>query len=559
METRKRAGEIKKSRLQIQPGTAITCGTAKGAFLAGPQPALPSTFAPFAALLRNAAADLLQFDVPMALTRAPGRLDVLGGPGESPGSASLMVPLARSVYCAVQNRTDARITIRCLLPAAQGGTRTWAGDIGSLYTKKGPPRSLAVLRQTFGAPDKTWMMEIIAAMLGLRRTRQLNTPKHGFTMVIWNRLPEEPGYGQAAAFGTAVALGFKASTGLAKKRIDGIQVARAVVLGAHEVLGQEIPFADALTSSLGRRNCAMHIEHGLDPTMQWIPLPSQCVLAAVDVAVSGNGGAADRRAAEVGAGMALTHLNAALKKEKKIPVPGWGKVNPAEFDESWRGLIPTEESGAEWLKHYKRGHEELAGGVEKERSYRLRALAEHQVHECERVRRFVSNLSEFSRSLREGFLSEAGRTLQRSTQSLQEKCALGFPELANFLAAVAVAGREEGLFGARPSECGRNGIVAVLLHQSARQPLRELAEQHRGPGKTTPGVITDTEDGGSLYGWWDGILEPKEGQVVPAPQPEPAAASPQEEVRRVRPRPEVERRRDRDRGTPDYSGDYDLD
>ncbi|TAH37432.1 MAG: hypothetical protein EYC70_10710 [Planctomycetota bacterium] len=518
---------------------------------------MPTVFQPFTTLLRGTAKDLLQFDTPLWLTRAPGRLDVLGGPAESPGSASLQVSIARSVYCAVQNRQDQKIFMRCLLPASQGGTRFWEGDVGSLYTKKGPPRSLAVLRQSFGAPDKAWMMEIIAAMLGLRRTRQLNTPKHGFTMVIWSRLPEEPGYGQDAAFGTAVALAFKASTGLARKRVDGIQVAKAVVQGAREVLERNVPIADALTSALGRRNCAMYIEHGLEPAMQWIPLPQQCVIAAVDIAPVGSVSAADRCAAEAGAGMALVHLSAALKRDKKMPVPGWGKVNPSEFDEAWKGLIPVEEQGSEWLKHFKRGHEDIAATVDKDRSYRLRSLAEHHVHESERVRRFVSNLSEFSRSLREGFLGEAGRTLQRSTQSLEDKCGFHFVHCGPFLSAIKEAGREEGLFGARPSECGRHGIVAVLLHQAARQPLRELAEQHRAPGKVAPTVISDTEDGGALNCWWEGILEPKEGQVLTAARPpEAAPVAPAEEPRRGRIRPEPERRRDR--GLPDYSGDYDL-
>lgn len=487
-----------------------------------PHPALPASYLPFTALLRGDAADLLRLDAPLWLTRAPGRLDVLGGPGEEPGAASVAAPLARCAYCAIQSREDQAIRVRWLRPASQGGPLNWEGDVGSLYTKKGPPRSLAVLRQVFTA-ERAWMMAVVAAMLGLRRTRQLNTPKRGFDLVLWSRLPEEAGFGQAAALGTAVAMGFKAFSGLAKRRVDGIQVARAVVQGAREILGVEIPLADALTSALGRRNCVLYMEHGAEPAMQWVPLPPQCLLAAVELGAGGAVPEAELRAAQVGASMALAHLNAALKRDHKAPVPGLGKVNPAEFEEAWKGLIPVEEPGGEWLKVFRRAHEELAAAVDKDRVYRLRALAEHQVQESERVRRFVSNVAEYARTMREGFLGEAGRCLSRSASSLELSCGFQLGGVAPFLAAVRDAGREVGIFGARASDCGRFGVVAVLLHQSARQPLRELAEQHACPPGRVPTIVSDTEDGCVLSGWWEGILEPREGQplTLPISRPRP--------------------------------------
>jgi len=477
-----------------------------------PEPALPSPFQPFAALLGGEAGELLQLDKPLWLTQAPGRLHALGGPGEGPGIATLSVPIARSVYCAIQVREDQRIRIRSLLPKKWGGIRLWEGLVSSLYTKKGPPRSLAVLRDTFAQTDDEWMMRLVASMLGLRRTRQLNTPKTGFDMVIWSRVPEGIGYGERAAFGVATALAFRASTGLAKKRLDGVQIARAVVQGAREILGEDIPMVDALTSALGHRDCALFVEHGIDRNMQWIPIPPQCSISVLDLGFREFPSEEVRRKPRIAAEMALAYLNQAMRKEGKAGYGSWGQITPGEFEGGLRSLVPASQSGAEWLKLFSRRKDlvELAREVDPAATYRLRASAEHQCRESGRARRMVANLNDYTRTLRETFLAEAGRCLSSSHRSFREKCKIELPIADEFLAEFNAGGRRSGMFGARLTQEGGSSVLAALVHQSSRQPVRELVEafcaKHPecGPGQ----VIHGSQEGGVLRGWWEGVLEP---------------------------------------------------
>jgi galactokinase len=477
-----------------------------------PEPALPASFLPFASLLSGEAGELLQLDKPLWLTQAPCRLELIGGLVEGPGTSTLTLPLSRSVYCAIQNREDRKIRIRSVLPSRWGGSQLWEGDVDVLYTKKGPPRSLAVLSQVFEEEKSQWMLRVIAAMLGLRRTRQLNTPKVGFDMVIWSRVPEGLGFGERAAFGVAAALAFKASTGLAKKRVDGVQVARAVIQGAREVLGEEIPMSDALTSALGRRDCALAIEHGIDLDMQWIPVPPQCSFAAVDLGYQHEVGPVPRDQVRVSTEMALAHLNAALKKEKQQLFGSWGQMPPNEFEEGLRGHVPASQSGADWLKIFKRRkeHADLAALVDPDSSYRMRANSEHLVRESNRVRRLVSNINEYSRTLRETFLGEGGRCLQSSHRSLQEKCGISHSVADSFVQAFQEAGRQEGLFGTRLTLGGTCNVLVALVHQSARQQLRDLVDDFVASNEHCEGgqVIIGSQDGGVLRGWWEGVLQP---------------------------------------------------
>ncbi len=498
-----------------------------------PEPALPASLLPFSALLASEADGWLELDKPLWLSRAPGRLKVLGGPTEAPGTVTLSMPISRSVYTAIQNREDRKIRIRSLLPDSWGGDRVWEGDIDTLYTRKGPPRSMAVLRQIFSEPEDLWMMRVLAVMLGLRRTRQLNTPKKGFDILIWSRVPEGTGYGERAAFGVSLALALKGSTGLSKKRVDGILVARAVAQGFAEVLDDPIPMTDVLTSALGRVDCALQIEHGADPSMQWIPVPQQCSFAAVDLGFEETIPEEVRMRHQIGASMAMSHLNAEMQAQKSQEYGGWGQVAPTAFEGGLRAHVPASEKGETWLKKFKRKADtkELSPMVDSSFTYRLRANAEHECRESGRSRRLVANLNDYSRTMRETYLAEAGRCLGSSQRSFKEKCGLDLSPVSEFFKIFNESGRKGGMFGMRMALAGGCSVFAALVHQSARQDLRQMVddftEKHPDCGKGT--VIIGSDDGGVLRSWWEGVLEPAQSVDEEGPAGEDQSATGKEE------------------------------
>ncbi|MGB0952709.1 MAG: hypothetical protein ACPG31_05765 [Planctomycetota bacterium] len=420
----------------------------------------------------------------------------------------------RSVYSAIQNRDDDKIIIRFLRPASKGGNREWQGDIPTIYTKKGPPRSLAVLEAQFEEDEAPWMMEMMAVMIGLRRTHQLNTPKQGFSLVVWDRMPDGTGCGADVAVATSVALAFKGSTGLDKKRVDGIRVARAIIYGFKEVLQRPVPMTQVLTSANAQKGCLLAIEHGLDPVMQWLPLPEHVVVAAVD---AGGGKAAPEMGlhAMTGARMGLEHLNVALKKAKVSQRGGWGQVTPAEFEGGFRAHVPTKESGKDWLAKFKKPtDEELPNMVNPDENYRDRALSEHHVRESGRARRLLQHLQDYGRTKREDFLAESGRVLNSSHRSFLEKCSLKNDHIHELRTELTSAGRMAGLFGTRLAEGGQGSFMVVLGHATAMPRLREIAAAHKertGMGGT---VFHESGQGGVLDGWWEGVLDADEEEPL---------------------------------------------
>lgn len=246
--------------------------------------------------------------------------------------------------------------------------------------------------------------------------------------------------------------------------------------------------------------------------MQWIPVPPQCSFASVDLGFSEGVSRTEGDRVKVAAAMALAHLNTALRKDKQALFGSWGQVLPNEFEDGLRSHVPTSQTGEDWLKLFKRRKEvaDVSAAVDPAASYRMRAIAEHVCRESGRARRLIGNLNEYSRSLRETFLSEGGRCLSSSHRSLQEKCGIFHPIADEFLKKLQDAGRQQGLFGGRLVLGGAASVIAVLVHQSARQALRDLVEsfcagqESCGPGR----VIIGSQDGGVLRGWWEGVLEP---------------------------------------------------
>jgi len=479
-----------------------------------PVPALSPSLLPFSSVLKGAAGDILQLKSPMWLTRAPGSLDLVGGPSELPGSASVSMATGRSVYSAIQNRDDDVIQIRFLCTPAKGGNREWKGHIPTIYTKKGPPRSLAVLQAQFEEDKAPWMIDMMAIMIGLRRTHQLNTPKQGFTLVVWDRTPDGVGFGSEIAVATSIALALKGSTGLDKKRVDGIRVARAIVYGYAEVLGRSIPMTQVLTSCNAQKGCLLAIEHGLDPVMTWLPLPEHVVVAAVDA--GGEAPAPEMGLhAMTGARMGLEHLNVALRKAKQSQRGGWGQVTPAEFEGGLRSHVPTKEGGKDFLNKFKQTSDEgLREMVNPEENYRDRALSEHHVRESGRARRLLQHLQDYGRTKREDFLAESGRVLNSSHRSYLEKCSLKNDHIHSLRTELTTAGRMAGLFGTRMAEHGHGTFMVVLGHATAMPRLREIAATHRKKTGLGGTVFNETGQGGVLDGWWEGVLDANEEESL---------------------------------------------
>ena len=132
----------------------------------------------------------------LVVTRAPGRLDVMGGIADYSGSLVLQRPIAESTFVALE-RIDRRV-----LEISSSGRRAYRVDLDFLA----PGRQAVEYDEarTFFRPDAAhhWAAYVVGVFIVLMRERHVSFPG-GARIAIVSSVPEGKGVSSSAALETA--------------------------------------------------------------------------------------------------------------------------------------------------------------------------------------------------------------------------------------------------------------------------------------------------------------------------------------------------------------------
>src|SRR4051812_29311150 len=139
---------------------------------------------------------LFEAGAPIAIARAPGRLDVMGGIADYSGSLVLQRPIAEATCVAVQQRQDRSIEI------TSTGGRSLAIPLATL-APDGEPITYDQARQLFPAGSgQHWAAYVLGLVLVMMRERSAAFDG-GASIVIESRVPEGKGVSSSASLETA--------------------------------------------------------------------------------------------------------------------------------------------------------------------------------------------------------------------------------------------------------------------------------------------------------------------------------------------------------------------
>ena len=380
--------------------------------------------------------------IPVAVARAPGRLDVLGGISDYSGGLVLELPLRVAALAAAQPTEDGRVV------AVSGGRRI-AVDADALAHA-----SLDELAATFTGRD-AWGAYVLGPVALLVREHGL--PLTGLRVFISSSIPEAKGLGSSAAVEVAVLRAVTACLGAA--------------CGARELalLGQraEQIFAGAPCGAMDQM-AVMHGEEGellallCRPAeiVASVPLPRTLAAWAIDSglphAVSGDAYRRVRCAAFMG--YSLLDCTA-------------GHLTELERDDVEVRLLPWRMLGADFLR-LREGIADPVSAVEPAIEYPVRAATLFPLEEHARAREFLGLLDEEADD--EAF-RRIGELMYESHAGYS-RCGLGVSRTDEIVEVVREAGTREGLFGARISGGGSGGAVVVLGRPEAEPRVRAIAE-----------------------------------------------------------------------------------
>jgi len=446
---------------------------------------------------------------PVAIARAPGRLDVMGGIADYSGSLVLELPLAEATLAAVQQidepdwhiasaigkangQGDAEAQVRCVtIPAAAVGEMV--------------ERGYEFARQYFAArPDESWAAYVAGVGLVLMRQSKVN-PKRGLLVRIWSAVPEAQGVSSSAALEVAA---MHALTRAWKIELDGLELARLCQMAENLVVGAPCGIMDQMTAALGKADHLLALLCQPAEIKGFVRLPPELrvwgIASGVRHAVSGS----DYTSVRVGAFMGYRIIAelAGLEVDGpddsgvvRVDDPRWhgylANVEHEEFEQQFAPHLPRHLSGAEFLQRYG-GTTDRVTRVEPGRTYAVYHPAAHPIYEHARVRRFAQLLAE---PVNEQQLTALGELMYGSHESYSA-CGLGSEGTDLLVELVRGAGPQAGLYGAKITGGGSGGTVAVLGRAEAGPSVEQVAREYSARSGRETYVFSGSSPGACLLG-----------------------------------------------------------
>jgi L-arabinokinase len=472
-----------------------------------PQPDPPSqplhddlpTSEPVATLLRRVRADLsadFRADRPIRLSRAPGRLDVMGGIADYTGSLVCEMPIGRAAAVALQERDDSEVQVFSFNLFDRHEPFTLRIPLDALIQS-----DAEALRREFNEPGRKWAAYLVGCLYLLHEQGyiDLKIPSYrGMNIAILSSIRMGCGVGSSAAVEVATMMNLIDHFGIRRadepatgqRQIDPLRFAELCQQVEHRIVGAPCGIVEQITSTLGepgrllRLLCQPHdLRPPLDvpPGMRFIGINSSVTHSA-----AGGAYARTRCAAFMAHRMILDKMRdlgrAAGRTLERDPMNGYlANLDPADYKRYFRPFLPQHILGDAFL-HQHRSTIDPVTTVQPDVEYAVLGAADHHVLEARRVRNFATFLEEANAlpaDARERgiILDKAGHLMYASHLSYANDAQLGRDECDLLVDLVRRHERDE-LYGARIT--GGGGTIAILANVSHRSDaaIQKILEEY---------------------------------------------------------------------------------
>lgn len=418
------------------------------------------------------ARELFAPDRELIVTRAPGRLDVMGGIADYSGSLVLELPIAEATFAALQLRTDLQLNVVTLLDDEPHHSSF------SVSLRELEHRSYDDARYLF--QQDGWAAYVAGVFLVLMRER-VQRFASGANILISSRVPPGKGVSSSAALEVAV---MEAVTKVFNVNIGPRDVALLCQRVENMVVGAPCGVMDQMTAVFGERDRLLALLCQPAEIKNVIALPPQLKLWGIDSGIRHSVGGSDYGSVRAGAFMG--HRILGLPPEAYL-----ANISPAEFESKYATQLPERISGEAFIARYKSTSDPVTT-IDPQREYAVRLPTAHPIYENARVQRFIDLLNQTR-------FEELGELMYASHQSYT---ALGLNSAGTDLLVdlVRKEGRAGGLFGAKITGGGSGGTVAVLGDQNAEPAIQRIVKAYEDQTAHRPYVFKGSSSGSLAFG-----------------------------------------------------------
>ena len=420
----------------------------------------------------------------LTVSRAPGRLDVMGGIADYSGSLVLQRPIAEATFAAVQ-RLD-----RPVLEIVSLGRPPVTIPLDALR-QGGVPITYDRARWMFadggGAVAPHWVSYVAGVFLVLARERGM-TLTSGARIVVASTVPEGKGVSSSAAIETASMYSVATAFGIA---LEPLALALLCQKSENLVAGAPCGVMDQMTCVFGQRNALLALLCQPSELQASVPVPDDVEFWGLDSGECHAVGGSDYEAVRAGAFMGRR----IVAERAGASVDYLANIAPLDFERELGRDLPDEISGDEFLTRYGSTGDTVTT-VERGRRYRVRAPAAHPVYERERAENF--------RLLLRAAPSENRRVrlgaLMYESHASYAACGLGSPGTDRLVELVRAEGPAAGLYGARITGGGSGGTVAVIGRKDASAAIARVARAYGEATGYEPYVFSGSSPGVAAFG-----------------------------------------------------------
>jgi galactokinase len=444
-------------------------------------------------------------DRELFVTRAPGRLDVMGGIADYSGALVLQLPISVATHVALQRRTDRRVRIVSLTIDTGAPARSYEislDEFGSVTTPLDYAEACVRFKRK---PEMQWAAYVAGAFLVLLRERGVEFAE-GANLLIRSRLPEGKGVSSSAALEVAT---MQAITAAYDINLEPTECAFLCQLVENRVAGAPCGVMDQMTSMCGTSDQLLALLCQPGSLQEPVTLPNGLTVWGIDSGIRHAVGGSDygtvRTAAFMGyrilaalAGLACETTD--VPGKVRIQDPRWhgylANLSASEFEQQFAPFVPQRLSGADFLAQYQ-GITDPVTAVDATRTYPVAAATRHPIYENERVNLYAELLRHWQDESTARLLGE----LMYASHASYSACGLGSDGTDELVRLVREAGPAQGLFGAKITGGGSGGTVAILGRPEAEATIEAIAAQYsQSTGHETLG-LRGSSPGAAQFGY----------------------------------------------------------
>jgi len=439
--------------------------------------------------------------MPVFISRAPGRLDLMGGNDDYTGGLVFESTIREATYAAAQLNNSSIVELKNKSAADAG----WQGDIKiNLEELSDEAQVRSIVNQS---PSVRWTAYVLGNIFYLKKKYPAQITS-GIKLYIDSTVPLNRGVSSSAAIEVAVMKATAAAYGI---DLSGVELSLACQWVENAICESACGIMDQVAVVTGKEGFIMPLVCQPCNPEPLIKLPEDLKIWGIDSGVSHQVSGIEYEAARAAAFMGYK----IICDSEKIPVtldtgtdihrytdPVWNgylaNLSNSDFHEKYEKLLPKSSDHKTYLNQYEI-HADPFTPLRENVAYHIWANTKYAVEENHRVQLF----SELSRGAALTASKRAyalmGELMYQSHYAYTE-CELGAKATDFLVGLCRNEGISNGIYGAKITGGGAGGTVAILADKNAGATIETILRLYTDAGLGRPYLFEGSSDGADSYG-----------------------------------------------------------